>query len=153
MVMETPKGALRALLVLIAKRAAPEVSADEFYSRRKTSWSRIRFEVFVWLRQQKWSYPRIGNLFNLDHSSIIHGVKWATGRPTTWVTEVLNEEVAKSAMLRTTIARLGDSPTTEGRAHQVPPQGAHPGNLGVALGLAGGEERALGCAQNGEVST
>jgi hypothetical protein len=36
-----------------------------------------RFAMYKALRERAWSYPRIGRLFEKDHSTIIHGVKRA----------------------------------------------------------------------------
>lgn len=36
-----------------------------------------RFAMYKALRERGWSYPRIGKLFDKDHSTIIHGVKRA----------------------------------------------------------------------------
>ena len=36
-----------------------------------------RFAMYKALRERNWSYPRIGRLFDKDHSTIIHGVKRA----------------------------------------------------------------------------
>ena len=36
-----------------------------------------RFAMYKALRERRWSYPRIGKLFEKDHSTIIHGVKRA----------------------------------------------------------------------------
>jgi chromosomal replication initiation ATPase DnaA len=45
------------------------------------TWNRtphtVRARWYVWfkLRERKWSYPRIAEIFNVNHSSVMYGVK------------------------------------------------------------------------------
>ena len=44
---------------------------------RKTEHKAVRYYLFYYLRSYKVTFEEIGNIFNLDHSSIVHGVnRW-----------------------------------------------------------------------------
>lgn len=48
-------------------------------ARRSKSIARVRHELWLMLREApfNWSYPEIAKLFNVDHSSVMYGVKRA----------------------------------------------------------------------------
>lgn len=70
----TPKHAWRQLVPLVA--AAHRMSSDEMLSPdRRRPYVRARWHLMAILHDRGWSYPKIGALLGMDHSSCIYGVR------------------------------------------------------------------------------
>lgn len=49
--------------------------SDILGTSRSRELVQARREIWKHLREQGWSYPRIGRAFNRDHTTILHGVR------------------------------------------------------------------------------
>lgn len=116
----TPREETRRVMRRVADGLGPGLSLHEFYHCRAPHIGRVRWEISRWLRAAGWSYPRIAAIFGQDHTSIMYGVAKSRDWPATWVTEVLNEERASSAVFRFTVERMGTGPVSEACENAVP---------------------------------
>jgi hypothetical protein len=61
------------LAPILKKHKMPYLEAVS--QSRKTKYKLVRFEMYHVMREAGYSLPRIGEIFNRDHTTIMHGIK------------------------------------------------------------------------------
>lgn len=139
--MLTPRYLVRASIIRVIRTTAdPGVySWEQLIATREHRYGRLRAQVYAFLRECGWSFPKIGHFVGgKDHTTVMHGVSNLERYGKFQLLEALRAERARDVNFRLAVERLAN------RGGQEAPQAAtgplSSGGVANAIGPEGAAE-------------